>query len=270
MMVDDEDDPWDLETEVEKLAAEWLGSTGGELLTRGLPRLLNIDLHSRTGLNHLAFMGGRETRSYDDMWKNILTGAAGPVGAAVGNAFRAGDYLKRGEYQRAFESFSPKFFRDISKAYRYHNEGVKDFNGTTLAKSSEYGGWDAFVQAMGFQTSTTARMWEDRSIRKKRETKLKDRRTSLITLWRNADKKSTFYKENILPFNKAQKDKNMRITRGQLIKSRRRQKRAERRMKGGYHSRYKSINKMHDEIFNRPAPSYFDTIEDSNRAIPIQ
>lgn len=238
----DDDEPWNLDNEVTQWLAELTDAQIAELLARGLPRALGIDVAGRVGLNHMAFMGGPEARSYEEAYKNTLVAAAGPIGAIGSNAARGLDYLSRNEYRRGLESLTPKFVRDLIRASRMGDEGLVDYNGNKIVGAEKFGPGEALAQMLGFQPRITARSYEARTAQTQTETALRDRRKKLMQMWRDAEDQPGFFRDEIQSFNRTNPD--FRINRGDLIKSRNEQRRRERETKAGAYTDKPSIRRI--------------------------
>ncbi|MDX1330489.1 MAG: PLxRFG domain-containing protein, partial [Burkholderiaceae bacterium] len=185
-LFEDEDDPWDLDHDVTQFVYDLTNNvTTTEIITRGVPRAVGLDLSGRIGLQNLAFMGLEEGRSNTDTFTNALVAAIGPIGALAKNAFLAMDYLDRNEYRKAFEKATPKIVRDVSKTIGLATEGLTDFNGNTIVKPAKFNTLDYAYQVMGLTPAETAQTYEGRRAQKKRDTKLNDRRKRLMSIWRS-------------------------------------------------------------------------------------
>jgi hypothetical protein len=238
----DDDEPWDLDNEVTQWLAELTDAQTAELITRGLPRALGIDLAGRVGLNHMAFMGGPEARSYEEAYKNTLVAAAGPIGAIGSNAARGLDYFRKNEYRRGLEMMTPKFVRDLIRAGRLSDEGLLDYNGNKIVPSEKFDAGDVLTQTLGFQPRTTARAYEARTAQTQTETALRDRRKALMQMWRRADDRAAFWATEIREFNQTHPD--FRIKHGDLVKSLTEQRRRERETKAGAYTEKPSIRRI--------------------------
>lgn len=230
---EDDDEPWDLDRAVTGALADLTDPYTAELVARGLPRAAGVDLSGRVGLNNLAFMGIRESRSAQEWYTNVLMAAGGPVVAAGLSIARGADYMRKGELRRGIESSSPKLIRDIIKANRFNDDGMMDFNGNVIAGKQDFSTGDAIVQALGLTPVVAARTYEGRFAQKNLETKLRDRRRRLMQRWRSADPKerARFFRENIVPFSR--KNPDFAISVDQLLRSLREQRRREAGTRGG-------------------------------------
>ena len=101
------------------------GKTGGEVFTRGLPRLFNVDL-SRAGLDSLTSFGEPKSTKRDDVVKWLAEQVSGPV-ASLGVDWGQGiSQIANGNFEKAAENLIPlKAASDSLRAYRQATEGKK-------------------------------------------------------------------------------------------------------------------------------------------------
>jgi hypothetical protein len=247
---EDDDEPWDLDNAVTQALTELTGSPAvAEMIARGAPRGLGVDLSGRVGLDNLAFMGMRDARSAQEGYQNFLMAAGGPIVAAGGNIARGIDYIGKQEYARGFEAMLPKFFRDVMKASRYADEGMLDYNGNIIRGKQNFGTGEYAAQVLGLQSAEAARTYEARTAMKGRETKLRDRRKKLMQQWRRKDPKerATFFRNTIVPFNR--KNPEFNITVGKLLSSLKEQRRREMQTQTGAFTEKPSIRRI-GEAYN--------------------
>ena len=244
-LFEDDDDPWDLDNEVTQAIYDMTGSAAAtELITRGVPRVAGIDLFGRVGLNNMAFMGGRDARSYQEAYQNAIVAAGGPVVAAGGNVARGIDYLNRGEVRRGIEAISPKLVRDALKTWRIADEGMLDYNGNVISGKQNFSTGDYISQGLGITPAQMARTYEARTAQKGRETKLRDRRKKLMMQWRRKDPKerAAFFRSAIMSFNR--KNPEFRIMPGQLLRSISEQRRREVQTRAGAFTEKAAIRRI--------------------------
>lgn len=222
----DDDEPFDLDVEVQNMLTDMFGASAAEVISRGLPRAAGFDLSSRVGLNNLMFMDGPEARSFEEAWQQKVIGLLGPLGALSMRGARGMDYWHKGEYAKAIENTTPKFMRDLTRAWRVSTEGMTDYNGNRIAKPEQFGPLDAMYQALGFQPAEMAQTYEGRAAQSEFQTALNDRRKLLMQEWRRADNRDEFFQEEIRAFNRTNPE--FRIRPADLYKSLREQRRRER------------------------------------------
>ena len=244
-LFEDDDEPWDLDDAVTQAIFDMTGSAAAtELITRGVPRAAGIDLFGRVGLNNMAFMGGREARSYQEKYRNFLVALGGPIAGAGDNIALGMQYLSRGEMRRGFEAISPKLVRDALKTWRIADEGLLDYNGDIIAGKQDFNTGDYISQALGIQPATMARTYEARTAQKGRETKLRDRRKKLMMQWRRKDPKerAAFFRSTIMAYNR--KNPEFRIEPGQLLRSIGEQRRREAQTRAGAFTEKAAIRRI--------------------------
>lgn len=174
----------DVEDKIRKVAADVLGKTGGEVFTRGLPRLLNIDL-SRVGLDSVTSFGEPRSQKEGDVKSWLFDTVAGPVaslgldyGKAIGN-------ISRGEFEKAAENMIPiKAASDSLRAYRQLTEGKKSASGKQTSAPYSFG--EAALRAAGFGTGREAEEGAANSMYYRQSQEAKDARGGLVNAWTGA------------------------------------------------------------------------------------
>lgn len=218
-LFEDEDEPWDLDAEVAGLLSDLFGVAAGDMMARGVPRGLGIDLSSRVGLNNLAFMDGPEARSYEEGYKQALIALLGPTAAVGGRMARGIDYIGRGEYAKGVENLAPRFLRDPVKAWRVGSRGMTDYNGNVIQPGEEFGVYNALTQSIGFTPAKAALTYEARGAQQRADIAARDARKAIIREWRQASPadKSRVFLNRVVPFNR--KHPSNLITRDSLMDS---------------------------------------------------
>jgi len=151
----------DVEDAQREAAADLFGAKFGEIVSRGLPRAVGIDLSSRMGIDTLMGPFGQPRSNEAQDWKayawDAVAGA--PAGLVVDWAKGIND-LAEGDFQRAAERLVPvKVFADSLKAYRVATEGtVSETSGKQVM--SPYSGLEAFGRAMGMAPAREAEAFE--------------------------------------------------------------------------------------------------------------
>jgi hypothetical protein len=192
----DDDEDIDLDAVLRDFFTDMLGAYSAEIIMRGLPRAVGVDLSGRVGLNNMAFMGQQDARSYEEAWKNSVVAALGPVGAAGGNMMRGLDYINKGQYDKAMEAFMPKLIKDMFKAKRFATEGVTDYSGAKIME--ETGIAATITQGIGFTPAQVAEGYEARTRQKRTETRIRDKGKILRQRFVNAITKDNFDRQDAL------------------------------------------------------------------------
>jgi hypothetical protein len=174
----------DVEDKVRKAAAATFGATGGEAFSRGLPRLLGLDL-SRMGLDSITSFGEPRGKKESDVKAWLLDSVSGPV-VSLGFDYGKGiQHIANGEYGQAAEKMIPlKAASDSLRAYRQATEGKKTPAG--MEKSAPYTPTEAGLRALGFGNAREAEEGAKSSKFYRESGRAKEERTSLINKWTSA------------------------------------------------------------------------------------
>jgi hypothetical protein len=152
MFQDDADTPPDFEKSWRDAMEGIFGEKGGEIVSRGLPHLLDFDMSQRSGYQDLApftnFLTDRQ--KIDDTIKTQAMNFLGPaVGVGVGVATGSAAAI-RGNWPQAIDDALPAFARNLFKAGRlaaYGYERKSDGNAPIPLHVST---WNVVMQAGGF------------------------------------------------------------------------------------------------------------------------
>jgi hypothetical protein len=177
----DEDDPWDWEAEYRNMLADTFGKEAGEVLSKGVPRVLMpaIDISNRVSLSDLWWRpSGREGQSTRESFASDMTNILGPTAGTILGWYTAADHMSRGNYSRAVESIVPKFIRDPLKAYRERTEGVTSYNGEPLLDTTTS---EDIGRLLGFAPARASEMYEGRNAVMNAKTRIEERRQSLLS-----------------------------------------------------------------------------------------
>ncbi|WP_286433894.1 PLxRFG domain-containing protein [Acinetobacter sp. 256-1] len=235
----DDDDPWDAEIALRNYLAEAFNPSISNMLMKGAPRSVGIDISSRVGINNLLLPDVQEGLEGKRWAESAMAGALGPVAGIGTNLIKGGQEISEGHNLRGVETMLPVFLKNFAKTYRYADEGVQDKTGISIM--DEVSSMDLLVQGMGFSPSDVRTANEGKSAIYQFNRKLNERRSRLMTLWSRAkmmDDQQEMDKiwEEIQGFN--DKNPSRRITRINLNQSyRNRQRRIDRAEDGIYLSR---------------------------------
>lgn len=235
----DDDEPWDAEVALRNYLAEAFNPTISNLLMKGAPRGVGIDVSSRVGINNLLLPDVQEGLEGKRWAESAMAGALGPVAGMGTNLIKGSQEISEGHNLRGVETMLPVFLKNFAKTYRYADEGVQDKTGISIM--DEVSSMDLLVQGMGFSPSDVRTANEGKSAIYQFNRKLNERRSRLMTLWSRAkmmddqQEIDEVWKE-IQGFN--DKNPSRRITRINLNQSyRNRQRRIDRAEDGIYLSR---------------------------------
>jgi N12 class adenine-specific DNA methylase len=182
ILFDDEDEPWEFNTEFRNFLAEHLGVDGGRIAANGLvDYLTGATVSGRVGMNNLWI---RDSNRDMDGKETVLHYAESALGAVFGLTISAGrglDYMQQGQVYRGIEAMLPKAAKDALKSYRYAQEGVQTLKGDNIV--DELNNADIVKQLLGFTPSVVSEQYERNSAMKGPEVKLKRRRSLLMNRW---------------------------------------------------------------------------------------
>ena len=235
----DDDDPWDAEVALRNYLAEAFGPTISNMLMKGAPRGIGVDISSRVGINNLLLPDVQEGLEGKKWWDSASAAALGPIGGIGANIAKGAQEISEGHNLRGVESMLPVFLKNFAKTYRYADEGVQDKTGVSIM--DEVSSMDLLVQGMGFSPADIRTANEGKSAIYQLNRKLNERRSRLMALWSRAKMMDDQQEmdeiwEEIQGFN--DKNPSRRITRMNLNQSyRNRQRRIDRAEDGIYLSR---------------------------------
>lgn len=202
--------------------------TIAEAMTRGLPRLLNMDLSNRVTLASLLTFGEPKDMTQEAMWAYIGRSVGGPIS---GLALNAWDWA----YNKGFDPTKTpiKIVRDTAKAYKGAIEGTTTPSGKR--DLTPFSAGETVIKGLGFQTAREAQKYEPGGdvYENRKEGRAKKVRTGLTNEWLRADtlgdegaKREAW--EDIEAYNKDKKTSE-KITRGDLFRIRQRRRTEERK-----------------------------------------
>lgn len=179
-----EDEPWDYEREVRQGLADVLGVSMAEVVTRGLPRAFGADLSGRVGLDSMLSAKGLQ----DYKPKSVQTAMFELVGGAPASMllqpFQALEHMRNDDPMRAAEMLVPKGVRDVIKATRFGDEGIRTQRGEQIDPGLH--GGQLFLQALGIQPAVVAETYERRDAIKSAEKAITDARQRFMRQYADA------------------------------------------------------------------------------------
>lgn len=220
------DEPPDLEKLQRQVLADMFGREVGEVIAKGLPRIANLDLSSRVGLNSLIAM--KELRDFkpetvSGYLADYIGGA--PLGTVL-QMFRAANFAREGDLYRAVEAGSPvKMVRDTLQAGRLFTQGVTLPNGTRIDQGQDFNAWEAALKVAGFGSGRVAELYEYRNAVNSANREVSKRRQELMREWRQAETSQQRNRamQRVQEWNRSQRVEGAKISMSQLIQSQRRE-----------------------------------------------
>lgn len=159
----DDDEPWDAEIALRNYLAELLGDGASEVISKGLPRALGIDLSSRVGLDSLILPRMQEGLEGQRAGESTLAAFSGPVFGIGVNAMAGISDIQNGNMLIGTEKLLPKAVRDLVKTYRYATEGIVDKTGIEIMPQENVSLNDIGQQVLGFRSAKIAQAQEGKS-----------------------------------------------------------------------------------------------------------
>ena len=218
------DEPWDAEIALRNFLADLFGDGISEVISKGLPRALGIDLSSRVGLDSLILPRLQEGLEGQREGENILAGLSGPVFGIGVNAVAGFDDVKNGNTLIGVEKMLPKVLKDTVKTYRYATEGIVDKTGIEVMPQESVGLGDIAQQLLGFRSAKIAQAQEGKSAVSQMDKKIGKRHQQLIDEYARAkmagdDSRAEEVWQDIKRYNDAIGGKypNLRITKVRLM-----------------------------------------------------
>jgi hypothetical protein len=169
----------ELERQIEAVAKDSLGKDWGDILTKGLPRWLGIDLHSRLSLADMWTFGEPKTNDREGAlayFGQLVAGAPGSLLMDWGSSLYD---AANGDFAKAAEKIVPnKFIADTIKSVR----GYADPSVSIPLTVTEA----AIIQPLGFRSGRMARKGDEIGAKIATDKQLKDDQKQLKGAWVNA------------------------------------------------------------------------------------
>lgn len=172
----------DFENAVRRLAADVLGSKGGEIFAHGLPRALGIDTSSRQGLDSLMTFGAPKSNKQADVKSWLFDTMAGaPVGYLM-DQVAAAQALMKGDVTTALEKSVPiRAVTDVVKAV----DGISGpkLNDDGRERRPAMTPYQAAVRAVGFTPSTVTENYKKNIAFAKASKAQQKQRSDFMAAW---------------------------------------------------------------------------------------
>lgn len=175
----------DVENKVRQGTSNFFGKGAGEIISKGLPRAIGVDLSSRVGLDSLVAFGEPKQNTEDSVWAWIGKSVAGAPPALVGDWIKGANQLGSGNFVKAAELMIPvKVVADSIRAYRQATEGKKNRGGSET--SAPYSAREAITRSIGFTPAREAEEGARAGAYRRQTQSAKDARSELTNAWVNA------------------------------------------------------------------------------------
>ena len=120
--------------------------------------LLGIDVASRASLDpiNMFHREGKETRTLREGTLQLAEAHAGPYVGMVLNYADAIDAFMDGDYQKGAEKILPANMRNPAVAWKYYNDGIKDYKNAPLFSKDSLTAGNLLWQSIGFRMDEIA------------------------------------------------------------------------------------------------------------------
>lgn len=157
--------PEDRQAHIRDWAADTFGPEFGQILARGLPQALGLDVHKRIGLDNMLSMPDWNTFTKKGAAEMFAAGVLGASGTDATAALEGFSRMMQGDVHGAIKGLAPRPVRDLMKAIGpggLSESGVTDSTGKTILDPGRLSAFDIGAQAIGFQPSRVSEFREGR------------------------------------------------------------------------------------------------------------
>jgi len=141
--------------------------------------LLGVDIASRTGWTGMFWREDPKRMAEVGPVTYAMEQMLGPAYSYAVGVPRAFEYMQNEQYNRAFEQLAPRFMGNTVKALRYAEEGAITASGKPLVE--DISAYNVFMQVFGFRPSEVAEAGDIAGAVKRAESKILEKRNSIIT-----------------------------------------------------------------------------------------
>lgn len=170
--LDDDEQPYDIKAHYRNFLADTFGKTAGEIISRGLPRAIGIDVSRRVGEQDMLPFTRliSDKRKWDDAIKDYATDALGSPFSMVFNMVNGLSEVAKGNVIEGMTKMAPTAIRGPTQAFSMSQHGYTDRAGNKLPMS--VGAGDILAQALGFSPAEKAEYSEARRVHVGRKSQL--------------------------------------------------------------------------------------------------
>jgi hypothetical protein len=164
MFGDPNADPPDAQLAVRDTLASMFGQKGGEIASRGLPRIFDVDMSGRSGLQDISPFSNflEDRRKLEDKLAHGALDLMGPA-VGVGAGLWTGIHgLTENNVPQFINDALPAILRNTAKAYRMAKYGYESTTAgnQVIVPPEEVSSWNIIAQSMGLQSGTRAEIGE--------------------------------------------------------------------------------------------------------------
>jgi hypothetical protein len=156
------DKPHNYQNNIRRFITEALGPELGEVVARGVPHALGIDLHRRVGLENLLEIPEMTSFGKEGAGQVLLGLATGATGENLETSWGGFTKLMHGDLS-GLQDLIPRPIRDAMKAYNLAETGITDRQGKVILPPAQIGAGGVAAQALGFQPAAVSEFREGRN-----------------------------------------------------------------------------------------------------------
>jgi len=185
-----------------EVMSDLFGTEMGELVSKGLPSALGVDLSQRMALGSL-YSFHLKTDSDASTIGSLAEAVGGPWLNVAENFMDAGKKFLDGDVLGGIQNMSPHLIRDLIKAGIMSDRGVVNNAGTTLIPADKLSGPQIFAQSLGFRPEQVAETQDRNNAERNVLQNLTDQRKALLRKYAASDPdQRQAVRDEITAFNK--------------------------------------------------------------------
>jgi hypothetical protein len=148
LLFSDDDEPANPELALRRAIGN---DTIADLLTKGVPAALGVDLSGKLGMGQMLslFPYSNVDISRKGVYELVGTAVTGPFGALLGKTAEGVSAIGRGEYYKGIEQMLPVGLANVAKSYRFATEGITNRAGDVLLQPEELDFIETMMTAIG-------------------------------------------------------------------------------------------------------------------------
>jgi hypothetical protein len=179
--------PHDYENDVRGFLSDTFGPELGEIVARGVPHAVGIDIHRRVGLANLLELPDLESfdaKGIEKMLATMAMGASGEDASTMAQGIHKG---LQGDWVGAVHDMVPRVLRDPLTALQRADNGVVDSKGHVGLPADKISTFATIAQAVGFQPAEVSEFREGQAAVREAQQEAKTARSSLVSAWLEAE-----------------------------------------------------------------------------------
>jgi hypothetical protein len=172
---------WDATAAYRDFLSDALGKNMGEIVARGLPRAIGIDMSGRLGEQNLLPMSGfiANKASWKDAVGDEANSAAGAMPSMFGNFMGGAAKFADGDWSGGMKEILPTALKNPVEVYRMATQGYVDSKGNRLPLNPHAS--DYLAQLLGYTPADKAEYMEARADQMERSNVLQQRGGAIKT-----------------------------------------------------------------------------------------